>query len=84
MYRTHRRGDTANIIVQPVVVTSGVLCRAYLDRAGDLQVERVRHAELTVRQGEATGLTRCLVVTEDYVDTLMAHAAKTAEFYGSL
>jgi hypothetical protein len=52
--------ESVNIGVQPVVVTSGALCRAYLDESGALQVEEVVRAELTVRPSEDARLTRCL------------------------
>lgn len=75
-------GEPVHILVQPVVVTSGALCRAYLDASGELTVEEVERAELTVRPTEDARLTRCLVVTETHVDELMQTAARTAEFYG--
>lgn len=74
--------EQVNIVVQPVVVTSGGLCRAYLDDVDELQVEEVHRAEVTVRPNEEARMTRCLVVTEKYVDELMKIAAFTSDFYG--
>lgn len=75
-------GQVVNMVVQPVVVTSGSLCRAYLDEDGGLQVEQVERGEITVRRDERARLTRCLVVTEAYLGDLMRTAAQTADFYG--
>ena len=74
--------EPINILVQPVVVTSGVLCRAYLDDAGEIQVEEIERGEVTVRPTEDARLTRCLVVRETYVAELMQLAAQTSQFYG--
>ncbi len=67
------------IAVFPVVVTSGALFRGFLTPEGELAVEPIERGEVLVRSSTDVGLTRCLIVTEDALPEVLAHAAETVK-----
>lgn len=64
------------LLAVPVVVTSGRLFRAYLQR-GETNVEEIDRGEVLVRPGSELDQTRCMIVTETALPGLLDEARAT-------
>jgi hypothetical protein len=68
----------SGIVAFPIVVTSGKLFRSYLD-GDEMKVEEADRLSVRVRLGANMDETRCLIVTEDALDSVLEEASKTPD-----
>jgi hypothetical protein len=65
----------------PVVVTSGLLFRCWLDEKDQVDAEEIDRASVLARSGPDSASIRCLVVTEAGLESLFEDATTTLQMF---
>lgn len=78
------RGKSIDVIVLPVVVTSGSLYRGWLDDNHDIDIAPVDLAWVALRADDEPRLRRCAIAREAAVTELVERARRTAQALAGL